>query len=202
MDYVEHFLREVAALEAAGWLAAGSEAAPAVPSCPEWVVTDLVLHLGLVHRFVARVISERMQEPPGRDDRSWLGLADEWRTGCLLAARHGGPPVPPLCLAGSMPVRRTCRSASVRLTRPSGCGPGRQTTVSVSGSGCRRSRLLSTGHDAENAVGAARPFDAALAADATGQTFEVMAPMRRAVAKAPPGHGERLLFQRTDGPGT
>ena len=56
--------------------------------------------------------------------------------------------------------------------------------------------------DAENAVGAAQPLDTALAADAIGQTFEVMAPMRRAVAKAPPGHGERFLFQRTDGPGT
>ena len=57
--------------------------------------------------------------------------------------------------------------------------------------------------DAEKAMqAAARPLDAALAADAIGQTFEVMAPMRRTVGKAPPGHGERFLFQRTDGPGT
>ena len=55
--------------------------------------------------------------------------------------------------------------------------------------------------DAENAVGVAQPLDPALAADAIGQTFEVMAPMRRFVGKAPPGHGERFLFQRTDGPG-
>ena len=55
--------------------------------------------------------------------------------------------------------------------------------------------------DAENAVGAVRPLDAALAADAIGQTFEVLAPMRRTVWKAPPGHGERFVFQRTDGPG-
>jgi uncharacterized protein (TIGR03083 family) len=56
--------------------------------------------------------------------------------------------------------------------------------------------------DAENAVSAPEPLDATLAADAIGQTFEVIAPMRRAVAKAPAGHGERFLFQRTDGPGT
>ena len=37
--------------------------------------------------------------------------------------------------------------------------------------------------DAENAVGAARPLDAAIAADAVGQTFEVMAPMRRTVER-------------------
>ena len=55
--------------------------------------------------------------------------------------------------------------------------------------------------DAEDAVGAAQPLDAALAADAIGQTFEVMAPMRRSAGKAPPGHSERFVFQRTDGPG-
>jgi uncharacterized protein (TIGR03083 family) len=55
--------------------------------------------------------------------------------------------------------------------------------------------------DAENVVGVAQPLGAALAADAVGQTFEVMAHMRRTVGKAPPGHGERFLFQRTDGPG-
>jgi uncharacterized protein (TIGR03083 family) len=54
--------------------------------------------------------------------------------------------------------------------------------------------------DAENAVSAPKPLDAALAADSIGQTFEVVAPMRRAVAKAPAGQGERFLFQRTDGP--
>ena len=51
-------------------------------------------------------------------------------------------------------------------------------------------------------LASSRPRAAALAADAIGQTFEVMAPMRRAIAKAPPGQGERFLFQRTDGPGT
>ena len=57
------FGQDVAAFGAAGRQAASSPAAPAVPSCPGWVVTDLVLHLGLVHRMLARVISERMQLP-------------------------------------------------------------------------------------------------------------------------------------------
>jgi uncharacterized protein (TIGR03083 family) len=56
--------------------------------------------------------------------------------------------------------------------------------------------------DAQNALGAAQPLDADLAADAIGQTFEVMAPWRRTVGQAPPGQGERFLFRRTDGPGT
>ena len=81
-----HFLREVAAFEAAGHVAAGFEAAPVVPSCPGWVATDLVLHLGVVHRAVSRVIGERMQQPPERGDMPWLGLAEEWR-GWLPPAR-------------------------------------------------------------------------------------------------------------------
>ena len=79
VDYVGHFLREVSAFEAAGRAAAGSETAPPVPSCPGWVVTDLVLHLGVVHRSVAGVVGGRMQQPPEAGDRSWLGLADAWK---------------------------------------------------------------------------------------------------------------------------
>src|SRR5258708_35070007 len=56
--------------------------------------------------------------------------------------------------------------------------------------------------DAQHATGTAEPVEAALAAYAIAQTFEVMAPMRRAVAKAPAGQGERFVFQRSDGPGT
>jgi Mycothiol maleylpyruvate isomerase N-terminal domain len=79
VDHAGHFSREVAAFEAAGRTAAGFEAAPAVPSCPGWVVTDLVLHLGVVHRAVARIIGQRMQQPPEGGDGRWLGLAEEWR---------------------------------------------------------------------------------------------------------------------------
>src|SRR3712207_1775237 len=39
--------------------------------------------------------------------------------------------------------------------------------------------------DAENAIGAGQPIDAELAADAVGQTFQVMAPARRAWRQAP-----------------
>ena len=42
-------------------------------------MTDLVLHVGVVHRYVARTIGEQMQQPPAGGDGSWLGLADEWR---------------------------------------------------------------------------------------------------------------------------
>jgi len=78
VDYVAHFGREVAAFETAARAALGAEPAPAVPSCPGWRVTNLVLHLGTVHRYVARVIAERLPEPPEEEDLTWLAAPGEY----------------------------------------------------------------------------------------------------------------------------
>ena len=151
-------------------------------------MTDLILHLGVVHRLVARVIGERMQQPPERGDRRWLGLAEEWRGWLPPGRAPRRSPVPAGLLgwfhAGAADLQERFRAAD----------PGEQVWTWSREAAVHR-------WDAENAVGAARPLDAALAADAIGQTFEVMAPMRRTVGKAPPGHGERFVFQRADGPG-
>ena len=56
--------------------------------------------------------------------------------------------------------------------------------------------------DAENAVGSAQPLDAALAADAIGQTFEVMAPTTsacRRVRPYSPGEPRALRSLRSGG---
>ena len=194
-------MREVAAFEVAGRAAPGFEAAPSVPSCPGWVVTDLVLHLGLVHRAVSRVIGERMQQPPERGDRSWLGLAEEWQGWLPPAHAPHQSPVPTGLLSWFHD------SAADLAERFRAADPAMQVwTWSADhsvGFWQRVQAIEAAVHrwDAENAVGVARPLDTALAADAVGQTFEVMAPMRRTAGKAPPGHGERFLFQRTDGPG-
>lgn len=52
--------------------------------------------------------------------------------------------------------------------------------------------------DIENAVTAAQPIDAALAADAIRHNFEVMVPKRRHDAPSEPGRGERYRFRATD----
>lgn len=201
MDYVWHFGREVAAFEAAGRAAASSRAAPAVPSCPGWVVTDLVLHLGLVHRMLARVISERMQQPPVQGDKSWLGLAGQWQEWLPPGHAPQDSPVPAALLdwfqAGAATLQELFRAAD----------PGERVwTWSAEqsvGFWQRMQAIEAAVHrwDAQNAVSAAEPINAALAADAIPQTFEVMAPFRRTVAKAPPGQGEKFAFRRTDGPG-
>ena len=203
MDYAGHFQREAAAFEAAARQAAGAEAAPGVPSCPGWTVTDLVLHLGMVHRLVARVIGERMQRPPALGgDPSWLGLAEEWHGWLPPGRAPEEAPLPTGLLdwfgAGAAGLAEHFHAAE----------PGEPVWTwspdhSV-GFWQRMQAIEAAVHrwDAENAVGTAQPLDAALAADAVAQTFEVMAPWRRAVAKAPPGQGERFLFRRTDGPQT
>jgi uncharacterized protein (TIGR03083 family) len=40
----------------------------AVPTCPGWVVRDVVGHLGGVHRWAASVVAEQRTEPPGPGD--------------------------------------------------------------------------------------------------------------------------------------
>src|SRR5215831_6718113 len=47
-------------------------------ACPGWRVTNLVLHLGTVHRYVARVIAERLPEPPEEEDLTWLAAPGEY----------------------------------------------------------------------------------------------------------------------------
>ncbi len=48
---------------AAAVRAAGFDAP--VPTCPEWKVSDLVAHMGGVHRFVSGIIESRAQKFPG-----------------------------------------------------------------------------------------------------------------------------------------
>lgn len=202
MDHVGQFGQDVAAFEAAGREAASSPAAPAVPSWRGWVMIDLVLHLGLVHRLVARVIAKRMQQPPSEGDRSWLGLPGLWRDWLPPGRAPRQSPLPAGLLdwfqAGATELRELFRAAD----------PGERVwTWSADhsvGFWQRMQAIEAAVHrwDAQTAVRAAQPIDAALAADAIAQTFEVMAPMRRALAKAPPGQGERFVFRRTDGPQT
>jgi uncharacterized protein (TIGR03083 family) len=202
MDYLASFGREVAALEAAGREAVSFQAAPAVPSCPGWVVTDLVLHLGWVHRVVARVVGERMQQPPAQDDWSWLRLPGRWRDWLPPGRAPRQSPVP-------ADLVDWFRAGAAELAELFGAAdPGERVwTWSADhsvGFWQRMQAIEAAVHrwDAQHAVSAAQPIDAALAADDIAQTFEVMMPMRRAVAEAPPGRGERFVFRRTDRPQT
>jgi uncharacterized protein (TIGR03083 family) len=202
VDYVEHFGREIAAFEAAGREAVSSQAAPAVPSCPRWVVTDLLLHLGLVHRIVARLIGQRMQQPPAEGDRSWLEVPGQWLDWLPPGNAPRQSPVPPALVDWFHAAAATLLDL-FRTVDPSERVWTWSAEQSV-GFWQRMQAIEAAVHrwDAQNAVRMAAPIDAVLAADAILQNFEVMASMRRAAAKAPPGEGETYVFRRTDGPGT
>jgi uncharacterized protein (TIGR03083 family) len=122
------------------------------------------------------------RDRPGRAlglTEEWLGLTEQWRGWLPPGRAPRRSPVPAGLLgwfhAGAADLQERFRAAD----------PGEPVwTWSAdhsAGFWQRMQAIEAAVHrwDAENAIGAARPVDAALAADAVGRTFEVMAPMRR-----------------------
>lgn len=177
MDFLPHFHREVVAFEAS---ARSVDLSTSVPSCPEWSMSDLVVHLGQVHRGVAGIITSRLTEPPAQVDLSAVQAPED---ADLLDWFEEG-------------ARRL--EEVFRSWDPSEHAWTWSEDRTV-GFWVRMQTIEAAVHrwDAENAVGLPQPLDDELAADAIVQTFEVMAPARRAWNKALPGKGERFRF--TDG---
>ena len=201
MDFAAAFHRETLAFEAAARRAADQGTSPPVPSCPGWSMADLVLHLGGVHRFVIRIVEDGLTEPPDVTDATVFGLPEDhtnWPT------PEGGPytgPVPPGLVDWFAEGARALE-AHLRNGDPE----QRVWTWSrerTAGFWWRMQTIEAALHrwDAESALGAPGLVEAALAADAITQTFEVMAPARRLWKEAPPGAGERFRLRQTDGPG-
>ncbi|MFJ7587864.1 maleylpyruvate isomerase family mycothiol-dependent enzyme [Streptomyces sp. NPDC097617] len=190
MDHVERlaaFRTEAAAFEKAVRRAFDlGEPVPAVPSCPGWTVTDLVRHLGGVHRFLVHVLRERLTAPPDP-------------AGPTLP----GPPDGPDALTDWF--AQGARELAELLSE---LGPDTAvwtwSAEQTSGFWLRMQLIELAVHrwDAESATGPPGRLDPAVATDAVTQTFEVMAPARRGWLRAPAGAGERYRFRRTDGPET
>ncbi|MFI6320553.1 maleylpyruvate isomerase family mycothiol-dependent enzyme [Nonomuraea sp. NPDC050556] len=202
MDYVPHFQREVQAFTTVIRTVAQSGEAPMVPSCPEWSMADLALHLGMVHRYVTHVIRERSSTAPEHDDPSIYNPPAD-RTGWPIPGQtpHRGPLPTALvdyCVEGAATLTSvfatTDPSEKVWTWSP-------EQTV---GFWLRMQTIEAAIHrwDAENTITPPTPIHPELAADAVTQTFEVMAPARRIWTQAPPGDGERYIFRQTDGPST
>ena len=198
MDHLPYFRQEVAAFAAAAHTAA-AEAAPIVPSCPSWSVSDLVLHLGSVHRYVTRTIAERLTTPPDPADRGSLHLPadlDGWPD--PLTAPNTGPV--PGGLVDWFAEGAAGLAELFETTDPAVTVWTWSAEQSV-GFWLRMQTIEAAVHrwDLENALGSPAPLPAEPAADAVVQTFEVMAPTRRAWLQAPAGSGERMAFRQTDG---
>jgi len=200
MDYVAHFRREVEAFEAAA-RAIGADEAPIVPSCPDWSMTDLVAHLGGLHHGLIHLIRGGMREaPPDWADPDVLDLPanhPDWPVSLEDTPTQG--PLP----AGLIDwfAAGAASLADLLAERDPAEEVWTWSPDKSVGFWRRMQSIEAAVHrwDAENAVGDAAPIDAELAADAIRQTFEVMAPFRRAVRQAPPGQGEQYRFRPTDG---
>ncbi|OPC79070.1 hypothetical protein B4N89_33780 [Embleya scabrispora] len=200
MDRLACFRHEVRAFEVAVRRVLGAGEAPCVPSCPEWTVTDLVGHLGAVHRLVTAVVADRLTAIPDHADASVYHLPDE-RDGWPVPGEGPTPGPLPVGLVDWFADGASALVAAFADT------PGETAVWTWSEEQTvdfwlRMQTIEAAVHrwDAENALGPAAPIAAEVAVDAIRQNFEVMAPARREWREAAPGAGEHLRFRRTDGP--
>ncbi|RZQ66047.1 maleylpyruvate isomerase family mycothiol-dependent enzyme [Amycolatopsis suaedae] len=201
MDQVAHFQREAGAFEAAARQAVASGVTTLVPSCPEWSVTDLVAHLGKVHRYVGWVIRERLREQPDPTGIGFLGLPPDISGWPRPESEPNRVPVPG-AMADWFAEGAAALGGLFRETDP---GTAVYTwwheqTVAF---WIRMQAIEAAVHrwDLEDALGEAGPVDAELAADAIDQHLTVMTPAGRSRSPAPAGAGERDRFRQSDGPG-
>jgi uncharacterized protein (TIGR03083 family) len=145
-----------------------------VPSCPGWTVTDVVAHVGGVHRWAASIVRSGVRSdfpsPDGTDLLQWCAAG----TTELVAALEAADPDANVWTFG-LP-------RSVRFW-------------------LRRQALETTLHawDAGNAVGDALTIDAELAADGLDEFLDFVP---RGLQREPGSwSGETVHVHRTDGPG-
>jgi uncharacterized protein (TIGR03083 family) len=199
MDFLQHFRREVQAFETAIRQVTG--AAPTVPSCPEWSVTDLVAHLGWVQRFVGRIAGGRLPVPPNPADPEFLHLPEVAASWPMpdTAPNHG--PVP----TGMVDwfVEGATELTNIFATTAPDERVWTWSREHTVGFWLRIQTVEAAVHrwDAEGAVGTPEAFDAELARHGIRQQFTDMAPYWRVLKNAPAGAGERFRFRETDGPG-
>jgi uncharacterized protein (TIGR03083 family) len=158
--------------------ASGSTGLP-VPTCPEWTVADLVVHIGGVWGWAAEIVTcaERVDRPDPPEDRSDPAL--------LTWARREAASL--LDVLGAADPEESCWTFGLPRSKRFWF---------------RRQALETTLHawDAEGAAGRPSPIDPEVAADGVDEHLTVMAP--RALRARPEAFtGETVHLHRTDGDG-
>jgi uncharacterized protein (TIGR03083 family) len=149
-----------------------------VPSCPDWTVDDLTLHIGRVMRLWTGAVATRSMEPPdfsvmgasapdGADRFDWVRRVGQDLADVLAAAPED---TPIWTFAGPGTVRFWARRQAHEVT-------------------VHR-------YDAELAVGEVGSVDVDLAADGVDEYFELLA--LHPAAQAIHGGGETVHFHGTD----
>ncbi|MFF5082983.1 maleylpyruvate isomerase family mycothiol-dependent enzyme [Actinoplanes sp. NPDC000266] len=179
-DLLSQIDERAAALRSA--LAAAPSRDARVPGCPDWALTDLVAHLGAVHRFWAGAVSMAdPSRPPGDDDvTDQLPHGDlvEWSavsTELLLSALRGAQP--------DTPVWAWWAASGTPLT---------------AGAVARHQVQEAAVHayDAQETVGKPEPLPAAIAVDGVAEFLSV----GLASTGEWPHRPARIAFSATDGP--
>ena len=169
-----------AALRAA--VAAAPDRTARVPACPDWSLSDLVAHLGAVHRFwAAAVAAGDPSGPPGEDrvgDQSPHGDLLEWSaasTGLLLdALRQAGPGAPSWTWWAASGSPQTAEAVARHQVQ--------EAAVHA--------------YDAQQVAGNTEPLPAAAAVDGVAEFLSVGA----ASLGAWPHRPARIAFTATEGP--
>lgn len=174
----------------------------AVPSCPGWNLTFLLLHLGRNHRLVISRLRSRDGDPASLKDTSFLKLESPWLEWLNSNQAPGNEPIP----AGLV---EWFEAGAAELTQLLEEIPGDAQVWNFTGQSKipatfyqRQMAVETTLHrwDAQNAVQAPDPVDPEIALDAINLLFQFL-PMRRKNFDGPPGQGETFHFHRTDGEG-
>ena len=176
---------------------------PAVPSCPAWCVTDLVLHLGAVYRHTTRIVAnhEREHVPLSPTDLGWLELKQPYLHWLASEQAPASAPLPPYVLdwfaQGATRMEDTLRAADPDEPIWTWAPDKRVAHYP------RMMAIETAIHrwDAQHAFGQAESIDGRLARDAIDHAFDVMLPARRAWSAPRAGTGETYHFRQTDGQG-
>jgi uncharacterized protein (TIGR03083 family) len=173
-EYIVAIEREARAMATA----ALRDTSALVRSCGDWTMTDLVAHLGRVHRWAAEIVRTGATERPASPE--------VWEGG-------GGPEVVAWFEEGAARLVDVLQAADP--TRDVWTFGGPAPTLFW----MRRQANETAVHrwDAEMAAyGEGAPIDAALAVDGVGEVLEFFVPLM-----GKPGNGETFHFHRTDGSG-
>jgi uncharacterized protein (TIGR03083 family) len=197
IEHLPHFRREIRDFAATARSVAGN--VPLLPACPGWSITNIVMHLGWVHRYVTDLVAHRRTEERADGDLSFMHLPPEhldWPTD-----PEGGPHLGPLPTGmldwftdGAQRLADLFESTDP--STPVGTWSAEQSV----GFWVRMQTIEAAVHrwDAQTGTGDPAPIDAELAVDAIEQNFAVMVPAHRGWANAPQGRGETFLFHATD----
>jgi uncharacterized protein (TIGR03083 family) len=201
MDHLPHFRREIRDFTAAARSVATADTVPLLPSCPDWSMTNIVTHLGTVHRYVGTILANKLTEQPDLTNPTFLHLPAEadlpnWPLSRDAEAKLG--PMPAGLLDWFVDGADTL--ADLFATTDPTTHVVTWSTEQTAAFWLRMQTIEAAVHrwDAQTGVGTPAGIDTDLAVDVIEQNFEVMVPSRRAAAQVTAGQGETFRFRATD----